>query len=180
MLTMPWSAVQWPARATVYYLFRLLDHITHRTQVTRSLSLGCACAASRPRAARLRKHKQITHHRLSLSSHARLRVLPSAPLAYTQTNRITQYTERPRLRLGLSQRPGHHTHSLARARSDRFHGRFTHGIPRTYGRALFQTDPGAAHSRGPAPPTRPTRQDRLRQDRPNIFRSHRCISQSSD
>ena len=97
MLTMPWSAVQWPARATVYYLFRLLDHITHRTQVTRSLSLGCACAASRPRAARLRKHKQITHHRLSLSSHARLRVLPSAPLAYTQTNRITQYTERPPL-----------------------------------------------------------------------------------
>ena len=180
MLTMPWSAVQWPARATVYYLFRLLDHITHLAHKSLARSRSAARAPRLVPAPLASANTNRSHIIASLS-----RLTPacaSCPLrlspTHAQTNRITQKGHR--LRLGLSQRPGHHSHSLARARSDRFHGRFTHGIPRTYGRALFQTDPGAAHSRGPAPPTRPTRQDRLRQDRPNIFRSHRCISQSSD
>ena len=86
MLTMPWSAVQWPARATVYYLFRLLDRITHRTQVTRSLSLGCALRVSSPRRSPPQTQTDHTSSPLSLVSRppARLALCASRLHAYKQ------------------------------------------------------------------------------------------------
>ena len=184
MLTMPWSAVQWPARATVYYLFRLLDHITHRTQVTRlSLSLGCALRVSSPRRSPPQTQTDHTSSPLSLVSRPPARLAStSCPLRLSPTHAHKQIElHRKATACALVCRSGPATtptlsleHAPIASMADS-----PMESPELTG-ALFFRQILEQHILGGQPPHPPHAAGSSAAGSSQYFRSHRCISQSSD